>query len=79
MVGAAGFELATSSTQNLRATKLRYVPPGMTLPDPIQHPVNKILRRRGKGRKHHFIAGFQPQPRGLAAADFNHAAHGLTR
>ena len=26
MVGAAGFELATSSTQNLRTTKLCYAP-----------------------------------------------------
>src|SRR5262245_15135651 len=32
MVGAAGFEPATWSTQNSRATRLRYAPSGVTFP-----------------------------------------------
>src|SRR5271154_1369455 len=31
VVGAAGFEPATCSTQNCRATRLRYTPPGAAL------------------------------------------------
>ena len=31
LVGAAGFEPATCSTQNCRATRLRYTPPGALL------------------------------------------------
>src|SRR5712671_1481721 len=42
MVGAAGFEPATWSTQNSRATRLRYTPPG---PVGEKHPADAKGKR----------------------------------
>ena len=61
MVGAAGFEPATCSTQNCRATRLRYTPPGRAAgymfrrpaasgPAGLQWPAKAGLSTRSPGR-----------------------------
>src|SRR5271169_4192579 len=50
VVGAAGFEPATCSTQNCRATRLRYTPPGAPLDTcfaALQQGVKPFWRQAG--------------------------------
>src|ERR1700694_1435045 len=46
VVGAAGFEPATWSTQNSRATRLRYAPPGVREYAPVRYTVRSGPARR---------------------------------
>src|ERR1700694_4148567 len=46
VVGAAGFEPATWSTQNSRATRLRYAPPGVREYAPVRYTVLSGPARR---------------------------------
>src|SRR5215831_10787667 len=51
VVGAAGFEPATWSTQNSRATRLRYAPPGAAGGLSAQPPITRFAPpRQANGR-----------------------------
>jgi hypothetical protein len=68
MVGAAGFEPATCSTQNCRATRLRYTPPGS--PSDTRFPQHQ--QAPGPFRKAPYNAGFMAPCRHGHSAFLNH-------
>src|SRR5271154_4832408 len=81
VVGAAGFEPATCSTQNCRATRLRYTPPGASLDTCFAGPQQAgrsllfagRLMAPGKDRARNPVAGSDAE---LACGPADHFEHG---
>src|SRR5262249_33656512 len=87
VVGAAGFEPATWSTQNSRATRLRYAPAasravsihGSVLPSKPRHPVVRSFRERGRAEQESRSLTAAKGRMGNAVADSNaHLLGGAT-
>src|ERR1700691_3742998 len=78
MVGAAGFEPATCSTQNCRATRLRYTPPGAAL-DTSFAGFRQAERPRSmpavENLAPHAVAGSDPELSRSAADHLKHSAY----
>src|SRR5579884_435411 len=77
LVGAAGFEPATCSTQNCRATRLRYTPPGADLDTRFaecQQGANSVAAV-AENRTYHPIPRRDPEPAGRAADHFEDRPH----